>query len=252
MKKTPYDLSELARVIDATYARQADVDEDKQKTRFSASVLGYLSGTCPRRWVMAFQGARFVEEFDPIELDRMQAGTAAHERIQRNMSNSGLNFDIETELTVEDPPLKGYIDAIIRDFNGFDIAVEIKTTRTEAFVSRKLKNAGPEYQVLQLLLYLYFSGLKYGLLLYENKNDHQKLLIPVEMTPENLERIEKVVTWMRLVYNTYKENKLPTRPFRKNSKACKSCPLLKHCTEQSVGDVDISPLDYSEIKVEDN
>lgn len=252
LKKTPYDLNQLAKIIDATYTKDANVDEIKQKTRFSASQIGYQSGTCARRWVMAFQGARFFEEFDPDELDRMQAGTDAHERIQKNMSNSGLNFDIETELNVEDPPLKGYIDAILRDFNGFDIAIEIKTTRTEAFASRKVKNAGPDYQVLQLLLYMYFGGYKYGLLLYENKNDHHKLLIPVEMTEANLERIEKVVDWMRLVYNTYKEDKLPTRPFRKNSKACKTCPLLKHCSEQDKGDVDIDPLDYSEIHIDDD
>lgn len=244
-KRTPYNLKSLAKIIDASYSDGANKKEFIQKKTFSPSTIGYQSGQCPRRWVMAFQGAVFDLTYDSKSVDNMAAGTAAHERIQQNFHYSNdFTLDIEWDLISEDPPVHGFVDMIIRDYEGFDIVVEIKTTRTEAFISRKFKNEGPDYQVLQLLIYMYLLDLNYGLLLYEDKNDHDKLLIPVEMTPENRQRIEKVVEWMREVYKAYQDGKLPERPYRKNSKECKSCPLLEWCGTKGDGDIKLETLQF--------
>jgi CRISPR-associated protein Cas4 len=245
LKKQPYNLKQLSEVLDASYSNGMNKTEFKQKAGFSASTIGYGSGVCPRRWVMAFRGAEFVEEYTSHSVDNMDAGTAAHERIQKNFSNSDLNIEVEHEFWSEDPPLHGFIDVTIKEFNGYTIVIEIKTTRTEAFQSRRAKNRGPDYQVLQLLLYLYFKQEQYGLLLYEDKNDHSKLLIPVEMDESNRAKIEAVVEWMRKVYQAYQDDLLPERPFRKNSKACSSCPLKKWCSEQPAGDIKIEPLEFN-------
>lgn len=244
LKKTPYDLKNLAEIIDATYTNSSPRTKYMQKTGFSASTLGYSSGTCPRRWVMAFEGAEFNQEQDAIAIDRMSTGTDAHERIQRNLHQSNITLDVEWEFWNEDPPMHGFVDIILRDFHGFDIVVEIKTTRTEAFQARRAKAKGPDYQVLQLLLYMYSLNIKHGLLLYEDKNDHNKLLIPVTLDEINREKIDKVVEWMRLVYKTYLDGKLPERPYRKNSKICQSCPLLSWCGKQGDGDIKIEPLEF--------
>lgn len=245
-KKTPYDVGKLAEVLDASYSDSFDIDEEIKKERFSPSVIGYGSGTCPRRWVLAFRGAEWYQKHSSQSVDNMEAGTDAHARIQGNLQNSKLKVIIEHELIVEDPPIRGYVDAIIEDFNGFNLVIEIKTTRTEAWQSRRAKNKGPSYQVLQLLLYLYFLNEQYGVLLYEDKNDHQKLLIPVEMTEKNKMAVEKVIEWMRQVYQVYKDDKLPKNPFRSNSKICKECPLQKWCFNQPEGDLDIEVLDYED------
>jgi CRISPR-associated protein Cas4 len=245
-KRTPYDLKTLSKIINESYSNGINKKEFIQKKTFSPSTVGYGAGKCPRRWVMAFQGAEFNEKHDSKSVDNMATGTAAHERIQNNFHHSNeFTLDIEWDLWVTNPPIHGFVDMIIRDYNGFDIVVEIKTTRTEAFMSRKMKNAGPDYQVLQLLLYMYFLDMKYGLLLYEDKNDHDKLLIPVEMTPDNRQKIEKVVEWMQKVYKTYEDGLLPERPYRKNSKECKSCPLLDWCVAQPTGDIKLEPLEFN-------
>lgn len=245
-KKTPYDLQELTKILDASYSDSFTIDDEIKKESFSPSVIGYGSGTCPRRWVLAFRGGPWYQEHSSQSVDNMEAGTDAHARIQANFQNSDLKVSIEKELLVKDPPVRGFIDAIIEDFNGVNLVVEIKTTRTEAWTSRRAKNKGPAYQVLQLLLYLYFLGEKYGVLLYEDKNDHQKLLIPVEMTDKNKMAVEKVVDWMRLVHKTYVEDKLPTIPFKSNSKICKECPLQKWCYSQPKGDIDLEVLKYED------
>jgi CRISPR/Cas system-associated exonuclease Cas4 (RecB family) len=244
-KRTPYNLENFAKLIDASYSDANNVDEFKTKTGFSASTLGYLHGLCPRKWVMLFQGAQVVENHASQSVDNMRTGTDAHARIQDNFISSGLEIKVEHEFWNEDPPFHGFVDLIVRNFDGFDIVIEIKTTRTEAFASRRAKNKGPDYQELQLLIYLYILNIRHGILLYEDKNDHKKLLIPVEMTDENKARMDKVFEWLRLVYKTYKDGKLPERPFRKNSKACASCPLLGWCGEQPAGDVKIPALEIT-------
>ena len=245
-KKTPYDVEKLAKVLDASYSDSFNINEEIKKERFSPSVIGYGSGTCPRRWVLAFRGGEWHQEHSSQSVDNMEAGTDAHARIQGNLQNSQLKVIIEQELVVEDPPIKGYVDAVIEDFNGFNLVIEIKTTRTEAWQSRRAKNKGPAYQTLQLLLYLYYLNERYGLLLYEDKNDHEKLLIPVEMTENNKKVIENVISWMRTVYQAYKDDKLPKNPFRSNSKICKACPLQKWCFSQPKGDLDIAVLNYED------
>jgi CRISPR-associated protein Cas4 len=245
MKRTPYDLKSLAKIVEGSYSNGSNRIGYVKKETFSPSTLGYQSGRCPRRWVMLFRGAEQEDIHEPRSVDNMITGTAAHERIQKNFHHANeFTLDIEWDLWVDDPPVHGFVDMIIRDFNGFDIVVEIKTTRTEAFVARKHNNKGPDYQTLQLLLYMYFLDMRYGLLLYEDKNDHDKLLIPVEMTSENRQKIEKVVEWMRTVRHAYEDDKLPERPYRKNSKECKSCPLLKWCAEQPIGDIKLEPLEF--------
>lgn len=245
-KKTPYDLKELSKILDATYSDTFTIDEEIQKKTFSPSTIGYGSGTCPRRWVLAFRGAEWFQQHSSQSVDNMEAGTDAHARMQGNLQNSELKVIIEQELLVEDPPVRGFVDVIIEDFNGFNLVIEIKTTRTEAWNSRRAKNKGPAYQVLQLLLYLYFLNEEHGLLLYEDKNDHEKLLIPVQMTEKNKAAVEKVVEWMREVYAGFIEGKLPKIPFRSNSKICKECPVQKWCFSQPEGDWDAEVLKYED------
>lgn len=244
--QTPFDLKGLADIIDAAYSKVRDKDEFLTKTGFSPSVLGYGSGKCPRRWVMAFQGAQFINEYDAQSIDNMQAGTDGHERMQKNFEDSDMDVTIEFDLRHEDPPIHGYVDLILNDFQGFKIPIEIKTTRAEAFVFRRLQNKGKDYHVLQLLIYLYVLQLKHGLLLYENKNDHKKLLIEVKMTDENMRKIERVMQWMRKVYKIYEDGDLPEVPYRKNSAVCKSCPLQKWCTEQPEGNVRVETLPFGD------
>ncbi len=244
-KKTPYDLKTLSAIVDGSYSNGVNKKEFMQKKTFSPSTIGYGSGRCPRRWVMAFRGAEFDSKYDSQSVDNMAAGTDAHTRIQNNFHHANdFTLDIEWDLWVEDPPVHGFVDMILRDYNGFDIPIEIKTTRTEAFAVRKMRSAGPDYQVLQLLLYMYFLDMRYGLLLYEDKNDHDKLLVPVEMTDSNRQKIEKVVEWMRSVRKAYVDNKLPERPYRKNSKECKGCPLLEWCGQQPEGEIKLEPLEF--------
>lgn len=243
-----FDAAGLAKILDASYTANSNKTETLTKKSFAPSTLfyNYGPGKCPRYWFLAFNGAEFVKDYDAFSIDNMQSGTDAHRRMQNNFEASGLEIENERELVNEDPPIRCFVDSIVMNYNGYNVVVEIKTTRAEAFAHLVAKNEGREYQVMQLLLYMYLLGERYGCLLYENKNDHHKLMIPVEMTEENKAKIERALEWMRMVYANYKAGELPENNFRSNSRVCKSCPIKNWCFAQEKGTIKLSNLSYAE------
>lgn len=242
-KEAGFDVKKLTEILNAAYTQDYDKTEHLTKTGFAPSTLFYGEGDCPRRWFLAFSGADFVKAYEPYSVDNMRSGTDAHRRMQENFQNSELDVIVEEELECEDPPIHCFVDVVVKNFAGIDeIPIEIKTTRTEAFAHLVVKNEGRDYQVAQLLLYMYLKEKHWGALLYENKNDHKKLLIPVEMTPERQEKIESIISWMRLVYANWKEGELPKIPYRKNSKVCGGCQLKDWCFTQSEGTISLPTL----------
>ncbi len=249
-KKTPYNLNSLAKIMDASYAYEPSEIEYIQKKTFSPSVIGYGHGQCPRYWPLVFRGGEFVINHDAASKDSMKSGTDAHARIQSNFQNSDLNIECEREIISNDPPIRGFADMIIHDFEGFTIPVEIKTTRAEAFAFRQAKRTPPSYHEIQLLIYMHILDTKYGLFLYENKNDHSKLLLPLEMTESNKTKVQEVFSWMRNIYSRYENDDLPEIPYRKNSKICKNCPINDYCHNQPEGNIKVDPLNYENIQSE--
>lgn len=91
---------------------------------------------------------------------------------------------------------------------------------------------------------MYIEKTDHGLLLYENRNDHRKLLIPVLMDEENKEKLEGVFNWCRQVLDAYNSDELPENIFRSNAKECKTCPLRKTCFAAPAGTVRLEKLTY--------
>src|SRR6478752_2584642 len=115
----------------------ANVRESKvtKKETFAPSSIGYDgNGRCPRYWYMAFEGKYVFEETtDSMGMATMLNGRDAGERIANIIGDAGALVATEVEVKMTDPPVRGYIDALVRV--GDEIVVgEIKTTRQEMFV----------------------------------------------------------------------------------------------------------------------
>ena len=148
---------------------------------------------------------------------------------------------------MKNPPIRGYIDALVK-IDGEILVGEIKTTRQESFIFRQNSMKPTIKHLYQVLIYLKATGKKNGFLLYENKNDNTFLIIPVSMTEENEKILDDMLNWLREVYSTWEDGKLPTRPFTKKSKQCKTCPLWNVCwNEQPDGDIDVDPMVVAKI-----
>jgi len=238
------DIGKLSKIIDDAYATYNEPTERRKKS-FAPSQIGFGHGKCPRYWYIAFDGATFEENNQPQGIANMKTGIAAHDRLGELLKRSSLDIvGLEVPLEHTDPPIFGYIDAVIN--RGGELVIgEIKTTRTEAFRARQAKGEPPDYHLIQLLIYMHIRNAETGFFLYEDKNTHEILIMPVYMTDERKEYVEGVLEWMRGVRKSWEDRKLPEVPFRSNSKICKGCPLRNTCFDEEQygeGDVKVEPL----------
>lgn len=232
------DVQKLSSIIDRAYEAMNE-PVYKQKTSFAPSTIGYGHGKCPRYWYIAFDGAMFVEVRKGEDYANMQTGTDAHERLGQLLESSDLDIKaLELEFTNDDPPIRGFIDAVI-DRKGEEVIGEIKTTRAEAFKARQSKMQPPDYHLLQILIYMYLRGADSGFFLYENKNTHEMLIMPVYMDDDNRAVVENAFDWMRKVKRLHDDETLPEIPYRANSKVCKRCPVRDTCFSESYGEGDV-------------
>lgn len=200
-----------------------------KKKSFAPSSLGY-SGSCPRYWFYAFNGATFEYDTNALAMANMDAGSASGERIANLLKKAGILRGAEIPVDHQDPPIGGFIDAMVQ-WKGEEIVCEVKTTRSSTWQVRANSNTVPGYQLVQLLIYMYVMNKPRGFLLTENKDSNEIFIHPVKMTDENKELVERIFDWMREVKKNADEGELPKRPFSKSSMQCKGCPVKNTCWE---------------------
>lgn len=237
----PIDTRALISKIEEGYTINRK-SEFKTKKSFSPSTLVYGSGACPRYWFLAFSGAEFEDDADAYAAANMQSGIDAHARIQKAITDAGIMVEEEKKVMISDPPIFGFADGILQ-WGELQPILEIKTMREESYAYRKHAKP-PNYHLMQLLIYMKILGRKLGVLLYENKNSHELHAIPVEADEEKLAWVEHAFDWMRKVRASWESGETPKKPYRSNSKVCKTCPLQKACAEAPTGNEKIEPLEY--------
>jgi CRISPR/Cas system-associated exonuclease Cas4 (RecB family) len=230
-----------------------------KKNNFSASSLAYGAGECPRYWTLAFDGQITYDNSDAMGVANRTQGTLGHGRIQEAIEASGLlaqdmEFDpiprkysqqthpaMEFRVKTDDPPFDGYGDVMI-DYKGERLVGEIKTIRNDEFEYRKINRRPKMAHLMQLLLYMKVWKMRKGVMIYENKNTHELLTLPVVVSEHYRAWAEEVFEWMKLVYKNWQEKQLPEIPYRSNSKICKVCPIQKACAEAGDGTIKIKPM----------
>lgn len=238
---------ELKNLLNRTSRDRVKRKGDKQKTSFAPSTIGYGHGQCSRYWFYAFKGAEFDERFSAKSARNMEFGRNRHEYFEQLLDEAGIieNVeDIEKEIVISDPPIRGFIDAIIK-FWDMRWPVEFKTTRDNSFGLKKQQMVPPAHHLLQILIYMRVRKLDYGFVIYENKNDQDYLIIPVHMNNTYNKYIDTVFDWMRKVYANVTDEDFtepPKRKFSESSWACKGCPVSKTCWSDVEGEVDLGRL----------
>lgn len=251
------DSAALIEKINSGYIAKQEPKFTKKKT-FAPSGLVYGHGECPRYWYLAFEGNIFESDNDAYDVANMTAGTMSHDRIQQAMMDAGIakkfvdekHFEkykeekdtTEFKIVHDDPPIFGWGDAILT-LGDEEIIGEIKTMKDESFERHKLKGEPAKYHVMQLIIYMRVLGKQKGVLIYENKNNHDLLVFPIEVTETYINWINNTFEWMREVYKSWKDKQLPQKNYRSNSKICKGCPVKAACDKAEPGVVKIKSLE---------
>ena len=222
-----------------------------KKNSFAPSTIAYSHGECPRYWYLAFDGGLFEDNADAYAVANMSSGTYGHERIQNAMMASGIakvfqddkgNDTTEFKIVNSDPPIFGFGDAIL-NWNDEEIVGEIKTMSSEAFEYRKTHMKPKTGHLVQLLIYMKILKKAKGVLIYENKNNHELLVLPVEVNDHYIRWVDYAFDWMRAVRKAWEDKTLPKKNYRSNSKICKNCPLNKVCATAEAGSIKIESLE---------
>jgi CRISPR/Cas system-associated exonuclease Cas4 (RecB family) len=236
------DVEGLTEMIKSGYTVNR-IDKHTQKKTFAPSTIAYGHGECPRYWYLAFDGQTFEDNADAYGAANMTAGTKSHERIQSAMGNvSDFLIDSEFKITHSDPPIFGYGDVML-NWQGEPLLGEIKTMMNEGFEYRKAHMKPKTGHLIQLLIYMKILKKAKAVLIYENKNNHELLLLPVEVNDHYRRWVDQAFDWMRTVRKAWVDRTLPQKNYRSNSKICKSCPIQKACASSEAGDIKIKSLE---------
>ena len=214
----------------------------QQKKSFAPSTIAYGHGECARYWYLAFDGGTFEDNADAFAGANMTNGTLSHNRIQAAMADAGILKEAEFKIISSDPPIFGYGDVIL-DWEGEELLGEIKTMMNEGFEYRKKNRKPKPGHLIQLLIYMKILQKRKAVLIYENKNNHELLILPVEINDYYKQWVNNAFDWMRSVRQAWTDRTLPEKNYRSNSKICKSCPLAKTCADAGKGDVVINRLE---------
>jgi CRISPR/Cas system-associated exonuclease Cas4 (RecB family) len=218
------------------------IDKFQTKKTFAPSTIAYSHGECPRYWYLAFEGAMFADNADAYGGANMTAGTKSHERIQQAMEDAGILKNSEFKITYPDPPIFGYGDVIL-EWENEDLLGEIKTMPNEGFEYRKLAGKPKAGHLIQLLIYMKVLNKSKAILIYENKNNHELLIFPVELNEYSFKWVENAFEWMRTVRKAWENKTLPEKNYRSNSKICKTCPIRATCDLAGSGEIKIKSLE---------
>lgn len=237
------DTQELIDKINYGYIAKRGTKFQQKKT-FAPSTIAYSHGECPRYWYLAFEGAEFTDNADAYGGANMTSGTKSHERIQQAMADAGILKDSEFKVTYNDPPIFGFGDVIL-DWGGEDLLGEIKTMPSEGFEYRKAAGKPKTGHLIQLLIYMKILGKSRAVLIYENKNNHDLLILPVEITAGSyaVGWVNQAFEWMKTVRKAWEDKQLPEKNYRSNSKICKTCPIRATCDQAGKGDIKILSLE---------
>jgi len=240
-KKDNSYAEDLIKKIESGYLADRGPRHQVKKT-FAPSTIVYGHGECPRYWYLAFDGGTFEDNVNPFAVANMTNGTLSHGRIQKAIKAAGILVDEEFEVRSEDPPIFGYGDVLL-NWNEEEIVGEIKTMSSEAFEYRKTHMKPKTGHLVQLLIYMKILKKAKGVLIYENKNNHELLVLPVDVNDHYINWVEYAFDWMRTVRKAWEDKTLPMKNYRSNSKICKNCPLAKICATAEVGSVKIESLE---------
>lgn len=239
--KASDSLNSLVEKINSGYIANRGPRHQQKKT-FAPSTIAYGHGECARYWYLAFEGGEFEDHADAFAGANMTNGTKSHERIQKAIEDAGILIDSEFKITYEDPPIFGYGDVLL-DWEGEELLGEIKTAMQEGFEYRKKSRKAKTGHLIQILIYMKILKKAKAVLIYENKNNHELLAIPVVVNDYYRKWIDQTFDWMREVRKAWEDKLLPKKNYRSNSKICKTCPLAKVCAGAGEGDIKIKALE---------
>jgi len=219
----------LKKLID-NHMRTIQANNNRDHSKFHPSAIGY----CSRKITYSMLGYE-EEPVDTITQRIFENGHSMHARYEKWFEDMGIQIAPELVLSEnsEDPEIArkarelnidGRTDSLI-EVNGERYIVELKSAG-QAMFEYHLNKGPKKHHLQQILMYMYLTGVKKGILLYENKNTQEIREFAIEYDEEIVEDLIKKAS----VINSYVlEKKLPPKEGTASSWQCKYCNYFNLC-----------------------
>lgn len=176
---------------------------------------------CQRKILLEYN--KLEATFDAQTLRVFDNGHKVHDRIVRYLELAGYEPEAEINIEKNEHNIHGRLDVKIKD-GGIPKLVEIKSIKNFYF----LKDGAKEEHIAQLHIYMKYTGIHDGIIIYEAKDTQELKAFEVKFNQELWEKIEK---WIKETNELLNANKIPNIPFeyRKENYPCSMCKYQKHC-----------------------
>lgn len=246
-----------ANLIEMVHTFLTQENQDRSAQRVAEGRIGkyYPSsvGRCKRQ--VAYQMLGYPGKPIPgRNLLIMDNGTYFHERMEHTFKRMGIMIAPELALKHEELRISGRSDAIVWNwmkkapvendteitltapdgtlvYNGPQsdvLIVELKSINNKNY--EKLPKTLPKMEHrMQLQLYMYLTGIRQGVVYYENKDTQEQKYFYVEYNPE---MVEKIVSDIKTIISHLDADTLPEREFAPVSFQCQWCDHKEICYPQ--------------------
>ena len=202
-----------------------NVSKFKQVQGFHPS----YTNQCARYWYYLFNGVDVTTSFSSQTYRIFDNGHAVHDRLYSYFREMGVLVAEEIPVKYDSPPIEGTADGII-DWDGNKL-IELKSISSEGFHYRQLHNKPKDEHYRQAQSYMKCLELDSGYVIYENKNNQEILPIYIERDDKFIDKLFNKYTG---IYNSYLNNEIPQRPYKRTSANCNSCDLAALCWSENV------------------
>jgi len=213
------------KVIDAHLKRE---NRPKGVGRYYPSEVG----SCLRKVWYSYM---FPSEVEPDLVKIFEIGNIVHDFIVKVLKSEKspdvklLKSEFPFKVNVDDFVISGRVDNLILvQSSGEVFLVEVKSTKDLKYV----KEAAP-HNIVQLQLYMHFTGVHKGLLLYVDKGNLKTRSFEI---PYSEAEVNKILDRFRALHKSLKDDKLPEAEARSHEEInwmCKYCEYRDRCEKDT-------------------
>ena len=210
----------IKEAIDNGIVREAQKDVRERYYLYASDVL-----QCQRKILLEFNKLRAM--FDARTYRKFDMGNSVHTRIVKYLKQAGIPVESEIDIPKNEHNIHGRLDArIIED--GEPKLVEIKSmSMDKRYYNRYLTEPKKEH-IAQLHVYMKYTGILKGYILYEIKQNQDIFLFDVVFDAKLWEETEK---WIKDTNELLRTNTIPSIPFiyKRDVYPCQECKFRIHC-----------------------
>lgn len=178
----------LTKKIDASLETPADPTKANRSGVFHASKLG---SECDRELWLHYHGKLVGESIDGHLQRIFDHGHATESRYMTYFTNMGVLKAREVPARIEDPPIHGRADFLLK-FPNY-LIIELKTINSDKF--NQLREPKHDH-LIQIQTYLNILEIEDGIVVYENKNDQRirefKITRDKDLWQEVIDRCKRI------------------------------------------------------------